>query len=275
MFGETAVRGHVWSRAGTDGAAGPGSEHASRPEQIVGVDAATLRYICRCVRGDTSLQGTQVLYVLFAELVVVQALGQDNGDQAGHEGRVFSGPDLKKNVSEGCQLGATGVDDDQLHAVLLGASHHRERVRALQAANRPVARHHWVVPDRHEHICVGEVVEARFPDADAGGSGTLGRLVDCDRGVERRRLETLVPGSGDGHGDGVLVAAGSRVAGYGAGTVRVDDVTQFCCDLVESLVATNGFEVPVGAASKRRSKATGGVHLFRELAALDARVALK
>ena len=275
MFGEARPRCHVRTGAGSCGAARPGGEQSGGGHDVVGVELAPLGHHVEREVLDRRREFVELAHPPLAEFVVLESLFEDDPDHPGEQCRVLAGADLQVDVGERRQLGAARVDDDQLHALGLAATHDHERVGALQAADRTVRRHHRVVADRHVDVGVGEVVVARLPTPESERGQPLRRLIDGDRGVERHRVEALMEGARRRHRDRVLVAAGAGVRRHGSGAVGVDDPPEFVGDLVERLSAGHLLERAVGAAPQRGSETVRIGHLVRELTALDARVSLE
>jgi len=101
------------------------------------------------------------------------------------------------------------------------------------------------------------------------------RLVDRQRGVERRRVKPRVPRSRHGHRRRVLVGTGAGVARNRPGPVLGDDGSDPLGDRVQCCGRGCLNECGIAAPSQGRTQAAGVVVLDSELAALDARVALE
>ncbi len=250
-------------------------EHARGGQDVVGVELGALGDEVEGEPRHRSIEFGHLVDPPLAELVVLQPLVEHDLDHAGEQRRVLARADLEMDVGEARQLGAARVDDDQLHALGLAAAHHRERIGALEAADRRIGRDHRVVADRHVDVGVGERVVARLPAAEAQHCQALGRLIDGDGGVEGDGVETLMEGPGSGDGHRVLVATGAGVGRDGARAVGVDDPSELGCDLVECVGAVRLFERAVGATAQRPADPLRVGHLIGDLATLDAGVALE
>ena len=275
MLGEHRVGGHVGSGPRPGGTSGSGTEELGRRADVVGVDKGPFGHIPSSKGGDGCLKGVEAVYVVLTEILVDEPQPEDLAQYPSQESGVLTGLDLQPKVSGRGQFGPTRVDDDHRQPSFLSPAQGHEGVGSLESAGWRITRDQRVVANSKTDVCVGEVVPARFPRSHSQGRRPVGRLVDGDRGVERGRIESPVPRAGHGHRRGVLVGAGSRITGHCPRAVAGHDVVDSPGDRVEGLLGRNGPERALLGALQRRPQPVGMVVLVRQLATLDACVALE
>ena len=88
----------------------PGGEHPGRGHDVVGVELAPLGHDVEREAVDRRGELVELAHPPLAELVVVEALVEDDPDHPGEQRRVLAGADLQVDVGERRELGAPRVD---------------------------------------------------------------------------------------------------------------------------------------------------------------------
>ncbi len=162
------------------------SEHACSFDDEIAVDAGDAARDLGSDRFDRGAQPVEVIDPPGAELLVVEALGEDRAQQRGEQRDVGPGDELQMEIGVRGNLGAPGIHHDQLQST---------RPRLLEPAQPVVHREAGEVATLHRHQRVGShqhpdvaVFEALAPAAQLPRRALATHFADWSMVIVENRL---------------------------------------------------------------------------------------
>ena len=267
VLGDVGVGREVGARARGDGATLALGEDARGALDVGGGNAGALLDVVEREWLDGLAQLLQALHVGGDEVAVDKTLGKDDAEDAGEEGGILARLHLQEDVGLLRSLGAARVDDDELHASLLGLV---EALRWVVLGNAAPHGDGGVGADQHPDVGVVEHLGTGAPVAVVGAGDGLGGLVDGAAGIGHVGANAGHEGAGELARGGEGEAVGAAEGGDGARAVLGDDGLELVRHLVDGLLVGDVVVGPVGGSLLGVEEAIGVVVLFRELASFDA-----